>query len=120
MFNLLEVIMKRFVIFSVVMAVIFVSAVAFAANSRDGRRKFKTYCFKKCHSGKIENVKTITPNSYTSSQWLSIFSNNMQNLKKYHLNNELEDLNFKRETFDNIREYLKDHGLDSDTPETCA
>lgn len=112
--------MKKFVILSVVIFVFCITATAFAVNSKDGRRKFKTYCFKKCHSGKLENVKNITPNSYTSSQWINIFNNNMQNLKRFHRNNELEELNFKRETFDNIREYLKDHGLDSDTPETCS
>ncbi|MBC7197211.1 MAG: cytochrome c [Deferribacterales bacterium] len=111
---------KSITLFFVLVMVALMVTSAFAANSRDGRRKFKKYCYKECHKGNLEGVKVITPMSYTGAQWLSMFNNDMAGLKRYHKNGELEKINLSDKVYENIRVYLKDHGLDSDTPETCG
>ncbi|MBZ4643213.1 MAG: hypothetical protein PWQ25_927 [Deferribacteres bacterium] len=111
---------QKLMFLTVFMMVLIMVASSFAANTRDGRRKFKKYCYKECHRGNIDGVKVITPNSYTGGQWLEMFKNNRATLKRYHKNNELDKIDLSEKVYENIREYLKDHGLDSDTPETCG
>ncbi|ADR18355.1 cytochrome c family protein [Calditerrivibrio nitroreducens] len=106
--------MKKLVYFvSILMLVVFVTSL-FAANTRDGRRKFRKNCYQMCHK-----KDGIIPSSYTSAKWDSYFTNNMEKLKKVHKNNELEKSKLSVEELNNIHQYLLEHSLDSRAPETC-
>jgi len=94
---------------------VFVSSL-FAANTRDGRRKFRKDCYLVCHKKDV----IITPNSFTASKWDGYFANNMEKLRKVHKNGELEKAKLSTEELKNIHQYLIEHALDSKTPETCG
>ena len=105
-----------FYIVSVLLFFVLISS-AYAASSRDGKRKFKKYCYKKCHKhGDI----VITPNYMTSEQWIEYFKNNHEKLKEAHPNGELEHLKLKKKHYNNIIQFLITHALDSEQPDTCG
>ncbi|MCA1933240.1 MAG: cytochrome c [Calditerrivibrio sp.] len=107
--------MKKFVqLVALFVLVVFVTSL-FAANTRDGRRKFRKNCYQMCHKKGVE----IVPNSYTSSKWESYFANNMKKLKEVHKSGELEKSKLTDEELVNIHQYLIEHSLDSRAPETC-
>jgi len=106
--------MKKLIYFvSMVLLVVFVTSL-FAANTRDGRRKFRKSCYQMCHK-----KDGIVPSTYTSSKWDSYFVNNMEKLKKVHKNGELGKSKLTEEELVNIHQYLIEHSLDSKAPETC-
>ncbi|MEF3255238.1 MAG: cytochrome c [Deferribacterales bacterium] len=107
--------MKKFITFvALILLVAFVTSL-FAANTRDGRRKFRSKCYKMCH----KKGEVITPNSYTSKKWNEYFVNDMEKLKKVHKNGELEKTKLSKKEFENMHQYLMEHSLDSTAPETC-
>ncbi len=110
--------MKKFLFyFTCLLVLLFLVGNAYAASTRAGKRKFKKYCYKKCHKhGEI----IITPTYYTSEQWDELFKDNYEKLKEIHINGELDNLRLKPKHYNNIRVYLKKHSLDSEQPETCG
>ena len=110
--------MKKVLFYFILVLSIFVLfGNAFAANSRDGKRKFKKYCYKKCHK---HGDVVITPNYMTSEQWKEYFKDNHEKLKEAHPNGELDNLNLKEKHYKNIIKFLLRHALDSEQPETCG
>ncbi|KAA0258929.1 hypothetical protein FHQ18_02995 [Deferribacter autotrophicus] len=111
---------KRFFILFLISTLIFTAVInAYAVNQRAGKRKFKKYCHKKCHSGKNKDIPYITPSSFTIDQWKLYFNNNMKKLKDVHKNGELDSIKLKPKHYKNIEAFLTNHGLGSFEPESC-
>lgn len=113
--------MKKTVVYLtlILLLVVFVTSVM-SANSRMGRREFRYYCYKQCHYEGNGKTKVLTAASYTKMQWDYYFQNDMSQLKRQHLNGELDDVDISERTLENIKVYVKQHALDSSRPETCG
>lgn len=90
-----------------------------AASTRDGKRKFKKYCYKKCHNG--DDAEEIQPTYMTIAQWKDLFKSNNEVLKELHPDNELDKVKkLKKKHYKNMEKYLIKHAIDSEQPETCG
>jgi hypothetical protein len=99
--------------------VLFQALTAMAASTRDGKRKFRKYCYKKCHNG--DKAELIEPTIKTKEQWIALFNNNHEGLKEAHPNGELEQIKkLKTKHYENIKRFLIKHSADSEQPETCG
>jgi hypothetical protein len=109
---------KGFYFFIGIMLFVLIGNV-YAVSTRDGKRKFKKYCYKKCH--KYEENILITPTYFTKEQWNDLFKNNHKKLKDVHINGEFNKLKkLKNKHYENMRMYLIKHSLDSEQPEVCG
>jgi len=79
-------------------------------NDRKGKYLFKKSC-KTCHSDGAEGG-VVTPLSKTMSQWDRFFE------KKKHAPAGWEG--FSEQDLLDIQQFLYDHAVDSDQPETCG
>lgn len=92
---------------------------AFAADGRKGKRVWKKNCRIACHDGSHAKAPELSPVSKIQSQWTDNFKTFFGDLKKAHAGVEKFE-GTSAEDFDNVYQYLHDHALDSDSPETCG
>lgn len=112
--------MRKKAIFALLTA--FVLAVtsisAFAADARKGKRVWKKSCRTACHDG--GNASDLSPVSKTQEQWKETFANGYAKIHEAHKAKNVEVEAIPEIDWENIYEYLKNHALDSDSPETCG
>lgn len=99
----------------VVVMVVFASTAVLAAdggNSRKGKYLYKKSC-KPCHVDDAEGPE-LTPLSKTQKQWDRFFGKNM------HKKNPDAWGKFSDKDLQDINQFLFDHAVDSDQPETCG
>ncbi|BAI79575.1 cytochrome c family protein [Deferribacter desulfuricans SSM1] len=112
---------KKTVIFLTTLILILSLAInAFAVSQRAGKRKFKKYCHKTCHSGKKKDITYVTPSTFTIEQWKYYFQNKRKRLIAIHKNGELDTIKLKEKDWKNIEAFLTNHGLGSFEPESCT
>jgi mono/diheme cytochrome c family protein len=107
--------MKLMKVLIVMMLVVFATTAVFAAeggNSRKGKYLFKKNC-KACHVADAEGGE-VTPLSKTQKQWDRFFE------KDKHKNNPDAWGKFSDKDIKDINQFLYDHAVDSDQPETCG
>ncbi|MCX8084642.1 MAG: cytochrome c [Calditerrivibrio sp.] len=98
-------------IFLVALIAIIAVSVAFAAgDARKGKREWKGECRTVCHDGSKAGVPALSPTSKTQKQWDALKGKIDDCVKK----------NGKKANAENIFQYLRDHAMDSDQPETCG
>lgn len=101
--------MKKLVAIALIAA--FAVSAAFAAgDARKGKREWKGECRTVCHDGSKAGVPALSPTSKTQKQWDALKGKIADCVKKYG----------KKANADNIFQYLRDHAMDSDQPETCG
>ena len=100
--------MKKLVAISLIAA--FAVSAAFAAgDARKGKREWKKECRTACHDGSKAGVPALSPTTKTQKQWAALKGKIGACVKKVGKGNA-----------ENIYQYLYDHALDSDQPETCG
>jgi len=100
--------MKKLVAVALIAA--FAVSAAFAAgDARKGKREWKKECRTACHDGSKAGVPALSPTSKTQKQWAALKGKIDACVKKVGKGNA-----------ENIYQYLYDHALDSDQPETCG
>lgn len=94
-------------------AALSVSAMAAeGGNPKKGKYLFKKNC-KSCHVEGAEGGK-VTPLSKTMSQWDRFFKKNAEACIE-HVDGKLSEQDVK-----DIHQFLYDHAVDSDQPQTCG
>lgn len=99
----------------VMMLVLLVSVAAFAAeggNARKGKYLYKKNC-KSCHVSGAEGGE-LTPLSKTQKQWDRFFNEDKHKKSPDALKG------FSEQDLKDINQFLFDHAVDSDQPETCG
>lgn len=99
----------------VVVMVVFASTAVLAAeggNSRKGKYLYKKSC-KPCHVDGAEGAE-LTPLSKTQKQWDRFFEKNKHKKNPDALNK------FSEQDLKDVQQFLYDHAVDSDQPETCG
>ena len=107
--------MKLMKVLIVVMVVVFAASAALAVeggNSRKGKYLYKKNC-KTCHVAGAEGGE-LTPLSKTQKQWDRFFDQD-KHAKKADVWGKFSDKDLK-----DINQFLFDHAVDSDQPETCG
>lgn len=107
--------MKLVKVLVVMMIVAFVATPVFAVeggNSRKGKYLYKKSC-KPCHISDAEGGE-LTPLSKTQGQWDRFFNKN-KHKKSADVWGKFSEKDLK-----DINQFLFDHALDSDQPETCG
>lgn len=102
--------MKKLVAIALIAA--FAVTAAFAAgDARKGKREWKKECRTACHDGSKADVPALSPTSKTQKQWDALKGKIDACVKKHAAG---------KVSTDNIFQYLRDHAMDSDQPETCG
>ena len=107
--------MKLMKVLIVMMVVVFACTAVFAAeggNSRKGKYLYKKSC-KPCHVDGAEGG-VLTPLSKTQRQWDRFFNEDKHKKNPEALNG------FSEQDLKDINQFLFDHAIDSDQPETCG
>jgi len=107
--------MKRIKVLVVMMIVVFAASSVLAAdggNSRKGKYLYKKNC-KSCHVADAEGG-ALTPLSKTQKQWDRFFEQDKHS-KKADVWGKFSEQDLK-----DINQFLYDHAVDSDQPETCG
>ncbi len=107
--------MKMMKILIVAMAMVFSSTLVLAVdggNSRKGKYLYKKSC-KPCHVDGAEGGE-LTPLSKTQKQWDRFFNKNKHKKSPDALGK------FTEKDLKDINQFLFDHAVDSDQPETCG
>ncbi len=107
--------MKLMKVLIVMMLVVFASTAVLAVeggNARKGKYLFKKSC-KTCHSAGAEGGE-VTPLAKTMGQWDRFFS------KDKHKKNADAWSKLSEKDLMDINQFLFDHAVDSDSPETCG
>lgn len=107
--------MKLMKVLVVLMIVAFASSAVLAAeggNSRKGKYLYKKNC-KTCHVSGAEGGE-LTPLSKTQAQWDRFFQ------KDQHKQKAGVWEKFSEKDLKDINQFLFDHAVDSDQPETCG
>lgn len=103
--------MKKIMLILLIVAVTVTSAFAVdGGNPRKGKYLFKKNC-KSCHTDGAEGG-SVTPLAKTMAQWDKFFTD------KKHPNESWEA--FSEQDLLDINQFLFDHAVDSDQPETCG
>lgn len=101
--------MKKFL--AVALVALFAVSIAFAAgDARKGKREWKGECREACHNGSKAGAPALSPTSKTQKQWTALKGKIEACVKK----------NGKKANAENVFQYLYDHAMDSDQPETCG
>ena len=106
---------KLTVVFAMALMVVVLAASAWSAegvNSRKGKYLFKKQC-KACHNDD-GSAANITPMSKTQSQWDRMFKK-----AKHKADQQAWDKHSEKDLKD-MNQFLFDHAVDSDQPETCG
>lgn len=106
--------MKKMNVLVLLMILVFAAGSVFAAeggNSRKGKYLYKKSC-KPCHVAETEGGE-LTPLSKTQKQWDRFFEKG--NHKDAEAWGKFSDKDLK-----DINQFLFDHAVDSDQPETCG
>lgn len=107
--------MKLIKVLTVLLLVVFASTAVLAAeggNSRKGKYLFKKNC-KTCHVDGAEGG-LLTPLSKTQKQWDRFFNDDKHQKSPDALKK------FSEQDLKDVNQFLFDHALDSDQPETCG
>jgi len=107
--------MKLFKLLTVLLVVTCAATLVMAAeggNSRKGKYLFKKSC-KPCHVSGAEGGE-LTPLKKTQKQWDRFFTGDKHKSKPEALEN------FSDQDLKDINQFLFDHAVDSDQPETCG
>lgn len=107
--------MKVMKVLIVLLLAVFVSSAALAAeggNSRKGKYLYKKNC-KTCHVAGAEGGE-LTPLSKTQKQWDRFFNEDKHKSSPDALKK------FSEQDLKDVNQFLFDHALDSDQPETCG
>ncbi len=107
--------MKLMKVLIVLMLVIFASTAVLASeggNSRKGKYLYKKNC-KTCHVEGAEGGE-LTPLSKTQKQWDRFFEKNK------HKKAPDAFQRFSEKDLKDVQQFLFDHAVDSDQPETCG
>ncbi len=107
--------MKLMKVMVVLMVVVFAASAVLAAeggNSRKGKYLYKKNC-KPCHVDDADGGE-LTPLSKTQRQWDRFFNKN-KHKKQPEVWGKFSDKDLK-----DINQFLFDHAIDSDQPETCG
>ncbi len=107
--------MKLMKVLIVLMLVVFASTAVLASeggNSRKGKYLYKKNC-KTCHVAGAEGGE-LTPLSKTQMQWDRFFEKNK------HKKNPDAWSKFSDKDLQDVNQFLYDHAVDSDQPETCG
>ncbi|MCD8490574.1 MAG: cytochrome c [Geovibrio sp.] len=113
--------MKRKAVMALTVALIlaFAVATAFAAgNERKGKRTWKKSCRTACHDG--SKASDLSPVSKTQAQWKALFDGNHAKIDAAHKAKGASHEALQPSDWEDMYEYLKNHALDSDQPETCG
>jgi len=103
--------MKKLVMILLIVAFAVSTAVAIEdGNPRKGKYLFKKNC-KTCHTEGAEGGE-VTPLTKTMEQWDKYFQKNQ------HPGGDWD--NFSEQDLIDINQFLFDHAVDSDQPETCG
>ncbi|MGA1863126.1 cytochrome c [Deferribacter thermophilus] len=109
--------MRKTLVSLLVVALIamFATTAVFAkGNARKGKRVWKKNCRLACHDGSKANAPALSPVSKTQAQWKAL----LPKIKECAAHQSAKKLSDK--DIENIFQYLYDHALDSDQPETCG
>lgn len=108
--------MKKAIQFVAVLAVVAMASTSLMAaeggNARKGKYLYKKSC-KSCHVDGAAGGK-LTPMSKTQGQWDRFFD------RDKHEKNPDAWSKFSEQDIKDVQQYLYDHALDSDQPETCG
>ena len=107
--------MKLMKVLIVMLVVVFASTAVFASeggNSRKGKYLYKKNC-KACHVEDAEGG-ALTPLSKTQKQWDRFFEKDKHKKSPDALNK------FSEQDLKDVNQFLYDHAVDSDQPETCG
>jgi len=107
--------MKLMKVLIVLMLVMFASTAVLASeggNSRKGKYLFKKNC-KTCHVAGAEGGE-LTPLSKTQKQWDRFFDEDK------HQKSPEAVSKFSEQDLKDVQQFLYDHAVDSDQPETCG
>ncbi len=107
--------MKLMKVLILMMIIMFASTAVFAVeggNSRKGKYLFKKNC-KTCHVAEAEGGE-LTPLSKTQKQWDRFFTDDK------HKKSPDAWGKFSEKDIQDINQFLYDHAVDSDQPETCG
>jgi mono/diheme cytochrome c family protein len=107
--------MKLIKILTILLLVTFAASIVIAAdggNSRKGKYLFKKSC-KPCHISGAEGGE-LTPLKKTQKQWDRFFTEDKHKQKPEALDT------FSEQDLKDINQFLFDHAVDSDQPETCG
>jgi len=108
----MNVLMKLVAGFAVVAMASTTVTAAEGGNGRKGKYLFKKDC-KACHTEGAEG-KNVTPMSRTQKQWDRYFEKDRHEAKPAVWGD------FSEQDLKDIRQFLYDHAVDSDQPETCG
>lgn len=107
--------MKLFKVLALLIIITLTSTTVIAAedgNSRKGKYLFKKNC-KTCHVSGAEGG-ALTPLSKTQKQWDRFFISDKHKVKPEAFEK------FSEQDLKDVNQFLFDHALDSDQPETCG